>query len=168
MAVRTPDDLAEALARSLAWRKRELSSVAHEIERARRHVQPILLRSALCLLYAHWEGFVRSAATAYVELVARRRLRVGELSRGLLALSLRAELAAAVASHGITEHRAVVDAVLDEDRRTSIRWRDAVALRSNLTYEALEEILHVLDFDKSRYATRRVRRHRSRWGMHAW
>ncbi|MCE2515342.1 MAG: hypothetical protein J4F37_10090 [Acidobacteria bacterium] len=156
MAVRTPDDLAEALARSLAWRKRELSSVGHEIERARRHVQPILLRSAICLLYAHWEGFVRTASTAYVELVARRRLRVGELSRGLLALSLRAELSAAVASHRIAEHRAVVDAVLDEDRRTSIRWKDAITPRSNLTYEALEEILQVLDFDRSRYATRRA------------
>ena len=119
-------------------------------------MQPILLRSAICLLYAHWEGFVRAASTAYVELVARRRLRVGELNRGLLALSLRAELSAAVTSHRIAEHRAVVDAVLDEDRRTSIRWKDAITPRSNLTYEALEEILQVLDFDRSRYATKRA------------
>ena len=119
-------------------------------------MQPILLRSAICLLYAHWEGFVRMASTAYVELVARRRLRVGELSRGLLALSLRAELSAAAASHRVAGHRAVVDAVLDADRRVSIRWQDAITPRSNLTFEALEEILQALDFDSSRYATRRA------------
>ena len=95
------------------------------------------------------------AATAYVELVARRRLRAGELSRGLLALSMRAELAAAAASHRMKDHRGIVEAVLDETRSTSINWKEAIP-RGSLTYEALEEILHTLDFDKSRYAIRRV------------
>lgn len=92
MAVRTPSDLTDVLSKELAWRKRELTSVFDEIQKARRHMQPVLLRSAVCLLYAHWEGFVRTAATAYVELVARRRLRIGELKYGFVALSLRAEL----------------------------------------------------------------------------
>ena len=96
------------------------------------------------------------AATAYVELVARRRLRVGELSRGFLALSIKAELAAAAASRRMSDHVAIVGAVLDEARSTSINWRDAIPPRGNLTYEALEEILQTLDFDKSRYARRRV------------
>ena len=156
MAVQTPDDLADVLARELAWRKRELTSVLHEMEKARRHMRSVLLRSAVCLLYAHWEGFIRTAATAYVELVARRRLRIGDLKRGLVALSLRADLAKAAQSRRITDHGAVVDAVLDQSRSARINWKDAVNTRSNLTYENLEDILYMLDFDSSRYATKRA------------
>ena len=38
----------------------------------------------------------------------------------------------------------------------SINWKEAVTTRANLTYETLEDILQLLDFDKSRYAMRRV------------
>ena len=119
-------------------------------------MRSVLLRSAVCLLYAHWEGFIRTAATAYVELVARRRLRIGDLKRGLVALSLRADLAKAAQSRRITDHGAVVDAVLDQSRSARINWKDAVNTRSNLTYENLEDILYMLDFDSSRYATKRA------------
>lgn len=156
MAVRTPSDLTDVLSKELAWRKRELTSVFNEIQKARRHMQPVLLRSAVCLLYAHWEGFVRTAATAYVELVARRRLRIGELKHGFVALSLRAELVKASQSRRVADHGAMVQAVLDESRAAQIRWRDAVSTRSNLTYETLEDILYMLDFDASRYATKRA------------
>ena len=46
--------------------------------------------------------------------------------------------------------------MLDQSRSAQINWRDAVNTRSNLTYENLEDILYMLDFDSSRYATRRV------------
>ena len=50
----------------------------------------------------------------------------------------------------------MVDAVLSESRLARINWKNAVNTRSNLTYEALEDILYMLDFDASRYATKRV------------
>lgn len=66
----------------------------------------------------------------------------------------RVELGAAATSNRIAHHRAVVEAILDEGRSVSINWRDAVTMRSNMTYEALEDVLGMLDFDKSRYVTR--------------
>ena len=56
MPVRDQTELMNRLDRELAWRKRELTTLAFAVADA----NPVTaLRAGICLLYAHWEGFIK-------------------------------------------------------------------------------------------------------------
>ena len=48
----------------------------------------MLRRLAVCLIYAHWEGFVKIAAQAYLDYVHRQGLDHQDLADSILALAL--------------------------------------------------------------------------------
>lgn len=65
--VRSVAELIDYLDAESAWRKRELTTCKFLVEgRRRRHEQDLLIRSFTCIQYAHWEGFVKRAAEAYL------------------------------------------------------------------------------------------------------
>ena len=61
MSIRTTENLIDALSNDLIWRKKELSEIKSLIEvknvSAQRH--NVLVRSGVCILYSHWEGFIK-------------------------------------------------------------------------------------------------------------
>ena len=65
MKVRTASQLIERLDDELAWRLHEIASLRDAIRRSSPPAQTALIRSAVALLYAHWEGFVKAAAVHY-------------------------------------------------------------------------------------------------------
>ena len=87
MSIRTLIELGEFLDSELSWRKKELTTLRFLVRRTRRHEVNALLRAAICMLYAHWEGFVKAAATGYVCYVNTRRLKYRELSPNFVALA---------------------------------------------------------------------------------
>lgn len=93
MAARTVEELGDDLDDGLQWRRSELVVVRAEVAglpdaRQQLPLGRALLRSGTLLLYAHWEGFTKQACQAYLDFVARRRLKVRELSDDLVRLAL--------------------------------------------------------------------------------
>ena len=68
MSIQTLEDLNKTLATDIAWRKKELSEIKTLIEL--KNVSPqrhnVCIRSGICILYAHWEGFIKLAGNSYV------------------------------------------------------------------------------------------------------
>ncbi|SRR6266508_2367191 len=94
MPAATLEELGDDLDANLQWRRLELAALRSEIERLNAYTQdrPLgrsLLRAGVALLYAHWEGFTKEACQAYLDFVARRRLKVGELSDAFVLLTVR-------------------------------------------------------------------------------
>ena len=65
-------------------------------------------------MYAHWEGFVKTASTAYLEFVFYQRLKNHELAPNFLALSIRKLLQAASQTNKIESHIELAKFVLNE------------------------------------------------------
>lgn len=93
MAVRTIDELQDALDSTLSWRRVELSALKGLIEQHESKSQSLpagrsLRRSGIAMLYAHWEGFTKECLQAYVDFLVRRRPKLAELNDGLLQTAL--------------------------------------------------------------------------------
>src|SRR3712207_6478581 len=93
MAVRTVDDVQDALDAALAWRRLEMHALISALTSAERQspnspLSRALARSCAALIYAHWEGFIKESCQCYVDYIALRRLKFGELNDGLLRTAL--------------------------------------------------------------------------------
>ncbi len=157
MRIRSFSELVDHLDKELTWRKRELTTVRFLVLGSRAHEQEAMLRAGICLLYAHWEGFVKSAGTGYVNYVALKRLKYCDLSPSMVALGLRGKLRAAEATNRVTVHTEVTSFLMSDMREdATLSYDDAISARDNLNSEVLQEILHLLHLDYRPYETKKA------------
>ena len=155
MPVRSPSELTDHLDIELGWRKRELTTVKFQVQRARSHVGTVMVRSGVCLLYAHWEGFVGSAARKYLEYVANRRLRYRELKRNFLVVGARPKIRVVAHDRGVDSEMKLIDYLLDEESKFSVSSIAAIEIRSNLDCDVLTDILLLLGIDSTAYRAKK-------------
>lgn len=155
MNIRTTNQLYDFLSGELAWRKKELTDLKiliddHNLSKSKRSV---LLRSGVALLYAHWEGFVKGAATAYLQFIAAQRLKNAELALHILAVSARSTLNNATGANDINAHLLVTQFFVEQsEEEAHIPYKDAIRT-SNLNYRIFEDIGRMLGLDLSLAST---------------
>jgi hypothetical protein len=152
--IRTKEQLVDAIDADLSWRRRELTDIRYLIQQSTTNQtrQKVRTRAAIALLYAHWEGFVKSASETYLEFVFMQRLKNSELARSMLAIVVRSRLNSAQTSKKISAHREVVDFFCDEmEERSALPYKSAIRTESNLSSKVLCDILETLGIDASEY-----------------
>ena len=158
MKVRSLAELDGFLDEELSRRKRELTTLKLMLDGRRGHEAILLLCAAVCMLYAHWEGFVRSAGTAYVAYVLRQGLKYRELNPSFVALGLRSEITEAGQSGRASTRRDLVAKLSSGlEQRAELDWRNAVDTRSNLNSDTLIEVFALLGLDSREYMLDRQR-----------
>jgi hypothetical protein len=145
MTIKVLWQLDSSLSRYLSWRKKELTQLKFCIDTAPSPEQRTLLRAGVALLYAHWEGFIKESATAYLELVANQVLRVKELTKNFKALAIRTTIRECGSSDKINLHCALIDTLqTGGDQFAKIPWRKSIKTKSNLRTSVLKEIVDTL------------------------
>ena len=155
MRIRTLKQLSEFLDEQLAWRKKELTALKLMLNGSRPHERILLLRAGICLLYAHWEGFIKAAATSYLSFVGSRNLRYRDLTPNFIALGLRQQIRGAGRSNLPSLHTDLTTRLtsgLSDPAR--INWEDAVEVGGNLNSRALGEIFCLLGLDLKAYSAK--------------
>jgi hypothetical protein len=141
MRSHTIADLQSILDDEMAWRRREISSLVTLMKASAPTTQNILIRAAIPLLYAHWEGFGRACLSRYLEFVSYRSKRFKELKPSFLYLAMAPSLKEASKgniSAGINIfHEA--NRILEEKNKDPFRKR--INTRSNLRHDVLLELL---------------------------
>lgn len=66
MKIRSLGELEDALDLDLAWRKHEISMINGEVSSAKKKLRITLIRAAITLMYAHWEGHIKKSAEIYL------------------------------------------------------------------------------------------------------
>ena len=155
MKVRTVEELSDYMDNELAWRKKELSclrSLATAPNQAFNKKNAIL-RSLITLTYAHWEGFIKTSASAYIEFVSQKKLPNSQLSPNFLDLSIRVLLMNASQSKKMEDHLKVINFFFqDMQSRSYIKY--TVDTQSNLSSAIFHNIVTTLGFDYSLYQTK--------------
>ena len=156
MKIRTPEQLTDRLAKDLVWRKKELSEVKSLINL--RNVSPprhyALIRSGVCILYAHWEGFVKLAANSYLEYVAIQKLHYDQLASNFLALAMKEKLKEAKETNKPSLYIPICDFFLFQLNKKSSLPKDIISTGSNLSSDVFKEIISILGLDFSPYSTK--------------
>ena len=153
-SVRTTEQLQEFLDEELGWRVKEVSDIRIAARRAEVVRRKTLIRAGIALLYAHWEGFVKNAANAYVEYVSYQGLRHGELQACFVALSLRGPIWSLVSTRKaeamVAALKAVVNAQSDQAKLRTV----SLDTESNLSSKVFMNLACWVGVDVGRYETK--------------
>lgn len=153
--LRTVDLLLEHLDQDMAWRIKEVHQFKTAVERAHGKNVDAHIRAGISMLYAHWEGFVKGAANAYVNYVSHRANQNSELKPCFVALGMKTKLASASAS---SKSEVVIEAVtylLNEmNRPIRLPRSEAISAESNLSSLVFLNITGWIGVDPTPYSTR--------------
>lgn len=154
--IRTIDELIDKIGQDLIWRRKELTELRALVQQHKGELRSrVLIRSAVALLYAHWEGFVKKCSAYYLEYVASHRLPYKNLAANFVGLTLRSKFFELGASEKISGGNALADFFCAKlDHQSNIPYRSVVDTKSNLSSKVLIDILHALGLDESKFSTR--------------
>lgn len=154
--IRTTEQLIDRIAQELVWRRKELTELKALVEEADGHLRSrVVIRAAVALLYAHWEGSVKKVSAYYLEFVASHRLPYGRLAPNFVGLTIRSKFHALGGSAKISSGNELADFFCTAlERQSSVPYREGVDTKSNLSSKVLLDILDALGLDQSQFATR--------------
>lgn len=142
MKIRTLIEFSEILDSEFAWRRKELTLLRSTVNSASPISKNTFLRSAVALLYAHWEGFIKEVGETYLIFVATRRLKLHELSPNFKALALRTKFLEFGQSKDPQTHILFLDFIASNAQaRVTIPTNGVVNTDSNLSSELLRRII---------------------------
>lgn len=154
--IRTTDELIDRIADDLVWRRKELSDLRALVQESNGQLRSrVVIRSAVALLYAHWEGFVKKASSYYLEFVASHRLTYRRLAPNFVGLALRARFFELSVSEKVSSGNALADFFCTSlDRQSNVPYRNVIDTKSNLSSKVLLDVLAALGLDREQFSTR--------------
>lgn len=151
----TQVQLQDFLDTELGWRIKEIADMKTAVKQARFLSERTIVRAALALLYAHWEGFVKCAAKGYLSYVNNQGLKYSELKSCFVVFGLKKILQELTDSRQAAGNIAAINFVRDQlDERAQLKIDRAINTESNLNSSVLNNILVSLGIDPSPYELR--------------
>lgn len=153
--LRTLTDLQDVLDADHAWRIKELANYGLALKASTSVGQPTLVRAGVPLLYAHWEGFIKSTSLAYLDYVNNQRLRYDQLSSCFVVFGAKRHIVHLTSSSKSRVNIEAVDFfVRSMGDRANLNSATAVATDANLSSSVFENIAVSLGVDSARYRPR--------------
>lgn len=153
--IRTAYELQNVLDGEMSWRIKEIADIRSATKIARAGSEATLRRAGIALLYAHWEGFIKATARAYVTYVAGQRLRHSELRHCFVAMSLRVQIGDLASIRTARPVIAALEAILGtQDDRANFTGGLFGKKLGNLNSETFINVAHWVGLDVERYSTK--------------
>lgn len=142
------------LDQDMSWRVREISTfrVASKEDRVDRDA---LIRGGVAMVYAHWEGFIKSASEGYLEFVNNQGLTYRELKTCFVVFGMKGRLTQLSESKQAKTNIDVLDFVMAElDKPAKMVLSNAIRTEFNLTSTVFRNIALSIDVPIGRYEAR--------------
>lgn len=153
--IRTQTDLLDLLDRDFSWRIREISDVKTSVRSIPSMRASTFLRAGVALLYAHWEGFIKTSSEFYLTFVGSQRLRYEELKTCFIVFGLKKELDFIAASKKHAKNVRAVEFIQGElGKRADLTYKGAINTKANLNSSVFETIATSIGIDPAPYETR--------------
>lgn len=152
MKIKTREAVCDLLNNDLAWRRVELSELLKNIKSNNPKNESVFLRSAALLLYAHWEGWIKNAATNYLIFVKSQKLNLDQLDDCFAAIALKQKLNEFQDTAKSTIYTQFIDYIrTNMGSRAVISEDGVIKTQSNLSSEILKQLLSSIGLDYSKF-----------------
>ncbi len=152
--IRTLSQLQDALDADMSWRVKEIGAF-RVASRQNGPERRYYIRAGVALIYAHWEGFIKSSSEAYLSFVESRGHTYRELKSCFSVFGLKAKLHMLSTSRKSVPNIDAFEFVLAQlDERAAMHMARAIDTESNLTSKLFSNIAASLDIDLDPYATK--------------
>jgi hypothetical protein len=144
MKVRSQLELDGLLDNDLGWRKQELATILSVLaSNKRKHERSALIRAAVCMLYAHWEGFAKAGAVAYLTYVLHQGKRLSELKPGFALLESAGDFKSSIQARSLGRFCRIFNDAEVSEVNCTFRPEICIETRSNLDSSSLRDLFSV-------------------------
>lgn len=148
----TLEQLQDKIDSIVAWRKKELSCLLENVKITNDFSQSVAIRTGYVLTYAHFEGAIKHLATLYLEYVSGQNIEVEKLTMNFLLIGVKEQdLKILYETNKIDKRIEIIRKILDLKTSTNLPLKNVINTESNLKSEVLQNILNIVNFDKSKY-----------------
>lgn len=154
MKIRSTEDLTDYLDDDLAWRRKEIIELRALAKSAKAKKADVHVRAGVALLYAHWEGFIKNAANAYVIFVSTRGMKTRDLQDSFIALSIKTKLALMGESGKSSVAVPAIAHLMKTLDQPALLPAAGITADGNLKSEVFVNIVGWLGIDSAPYAAR--------------
>jgi hypothetical protein len=152
--IRTLTQLQEVLDNEMSWRIKEISDF-RLVTKAQTTSSPTFIRAGVALVYAHWEGFIKSASEHYLNFVDNQGHIYRDLKTCFVVFGLKGKLALLSNSRKAKPNIEALDFVFDEmDKPAKMSMSSAIDTESNLTSKVFANIAASIDISIASYETK--------------
>lgn len=153
--LKTTSLILEYLDQEMAWRIKEVHQFKLAVEKANGKNVDAHVRAGVSMLYAHWEGFVKGAANAYVNHLSYRTIRNNEIKPCFVALGMKNKLVSSANAAKSELAVQMVTYLFDEmEKPLRLPRSDAISAESNLNSVVFQNILGWIGIDSTPYSSR--------------
>ena len=142
--------LESSVERDLLWRKREISHIYLQIQAAEGDIQIALLRAALVMLYAHWEGFIKNTTEQYINFINRQGLVCKRIKYNFAILLFKKQLED-IANTNKHAFACNVYKKIVEEQNICIKMHENIDTKSNLNKNVFEDIFFLINAKVEKY-----------------
>lgn len=155
MKIRSTLELQDSLDQDLHWRKKEFTTLKFMISSARQHEKYILQKSAIVLLYSHWEGHIKHCSLAYLNYLNNIGCCVDTMKDNFILIGLYEKFNKGFSFKRLDDLMRLNEYLFNTQKGNfKVKEDKIIDTDSNLKYPVLLNILHQLGLDISPYELR--------------
>ncbi len=150
---RTLSLLYELVETEYTWRITELSNYRSALlQENNPKAKTAMLRGGVALLYAHWEGFIKTGADLYYEFVTYQDCKLIELNNAFVSIALKGKINDLQMSKRLTTNQDIIQFLIDKQQEKVFLPKESPIRTSNLTYDIFQDICTLLGLDIQLFA----------------
>lgn len=153
--IRTLNHLQDYLDKESSWRIKEISDMKMAVCRIESLSKKTVIRAATPLLYAHWEGFVKNSAKAYLEYVDHQGHNYEQLASCFVVIGLKKTLRDITQSKKAKANIDAIEFIRNGlSNRSNLKLDSAIRTDANLNSVVFENICNSVGLSASGYETK--------------
>lgn len=146
--IRSVEALDDEISAEIAWRKQELTTALKLVQQSSGPARTASLRSGVLILYAHWEGWIKSVAQLYIRYVNTRAYSYERLSAAFLGNALKTKMTAIHEASAPLLHNSFASFICSELSKKAALSESLVRTESNLSSSVFLDILDRLGLER--------------------
>jgi len=155
MKIRSPSMLQDCLDKDFSWRIKEIANMKLWLQSSSGLSASTYVRAAVPLLYAHWEGFIKCAATSYANFVLNQQHAFAALHDCFLVLGLGSQLGMYTTTKKAEVRMQIVRQISSGmAKKATFNPYKAGDTKSNLSSRVFDNIATGIGIDTSSYQSR--------------